>query len=122
MHMSHKCFYVTIIMKLGLLVFVGVNLLSVLEGPWHLVHSGKELWGLEGKWCWSYSMQAGLGDASATAHRAAELPSVLGVLQAEEHCNSHTIPAQLSLSCIHCPAASTASPREWGKAPGSSGL
>lgn len=54
-------------------------------------------------------MQAGLGDASATAHRAAELPSVLGVLQAEEHCNSHTIPAQLSLSCIHCPAASSAS-------------
>lgn len=54
-------------------------------------------------------MQAGLGDASATAHRAAELPSVLGVLQAEEHCNSHTIPAQLSLSCILCPAASSAS-------------
>lgn len=52
-------------------------------------------------------MQAGLGGASTIAHRAAELPFVLGVLQ--EHCSSHTITARLCSSCIHWPAASTAS-------------
>lgn len=52
-------------------------------------------------------MQAGLGGASATVHRAAELPFILRVLQ--EHCSSHSITAQLCSSCLHCPAASTAS-------------
>lgn len=51
-------------------------------------------------------MQAGLGGASTTAHRAAELPFVLGELQ--EHCSSHIITAGLGSSCTHWPAASTA--------------
>lgn len=47
-------------------------------------------------------LNAGLGGASTTAHRAAELPFVLGVLQPHHHCT-------VCSPCIHWPAASTAS-------------
>lgn len=55
-------------------------------------------------------MQAGLGGASTTAHRAAELPFVLGATSSLH-----------SSSCIHWPAASTASCSPQGSGAGLQG-
>ena len=86
------------------------------------------LGGWRGKWCWSYSTQAGKGGSCATAQAPAALPFPLGVSQAagEGKTLSHQNCAAALSSCIHCLSLLLAEvpwpERERGRAHGSAVL